>query len=111
MVIGVDRVSRTHALPRFVSGQGILEGARSRNGTFANGRRVKQVVVVPGTEIGLGDPTGAGMLTVRALDERPDDPPDGPALPRDVPRVGQFRQPAATRSLGPFSGAGTVMRI
>ncbi|MBO3745279.1 FHA domain-containing protein [Streptosporangiaceae bacterium NEAU-GS5] len=95
VVVDDDRVSRTHAVLRFASGQWILEDAGSRNGTFANGRRVQQVVVVPGTSIGLGDPVEGGMLSFHAT---PQSTPV-PAPPRDMPAVGQWRQPTAMLSL------------
>ncbi|MFG1705347.1 FHA domain-containing protein [Nonomuraea sp. M3C6] len=124
VVVNADRVSRTHAVLRFEGGQWILEDAGSRNGTYESGHRIQRVVVSPGTRIGLGHPTEAGLINFRAAPHQvPAQPPglarqappvhgggapEVPSMPTvRFPRTGQWREPAAVRSV---SGA-QVIRI
>ncbi|MGW0809466.1 FHA domain-containing protein [Nonomuraea sp. NPDC002799] len=109
VVIDADRVSRTHAVLRCESGQWILEDSGSRNGTYVSGHRVQRVIVGPGTRIGLGDPAQGGVIHFRAASDRPPAPPPahrgeaGEVAPTPTvrfPRTGQWREPAAVRSLG-----------
>jgi ABC-type multidrug transport system ATPase subunit len=66
IVIGVEGVSRTHAVLRFEGGQWILEDVGSANGTYDGGRRVQRVAVAPGSEVRLGHPEQGVPVAFRA---------------------------------------------
>ncbi len=88
VVVDADLVSRTHAVLRFEGAHWVLEDAGSRNGTYANGRRVQRVVIVPGTEIRLGGPTEGGLVSFRAV-------PGQDAAPGPDHEEGAFEPPTA----------------
>ena len=50
-----ENASREHAAIRFVKGRYYILDLNSKNGTLHNGKRVKQMPLVPGDRIGIGD--------------------------------------------------------
>ncbi|MFM9370413.1 ATP-binding cassette domain-containing protein [Streptomyces sp. Da 82-17] len=100
------RVSWHHAVLRTTAGHWIVEDEQSTNGTFSDGRRVRQQDVGPGTVLRFGSPAD-GPCAVLA--EAPKPPPPGPgrARPSAVTIVTQpdatstFRAPSSVRPLPP----------
>ncbi|MEV1250079.1 FHA domain-containing protein [Nonomuraea sp. NPDC050022] len=100
VVIDADHVSRTHAMLRFEGGQWILEDSGSSNGTYVSGHRVQRVIVGPGTRIGLGHPSEGGLVSFRTVSEDGGGAPEIQPTPTvRFPHSGQWRAPAAVRSL------------
>ncbi|WP_046731208.1 FHA domain-containing protein [Streptomyces humi] len=91
------RVSWHHAVLRPEDGHWTLEDEGSTNGTYADGRRVREWEVGPGTVIGFGSPADgpSGVLVGRAPPA-----PDRPAAVSVPSRTGTFRQPSSVRPLG-----------
>ncbi|MEU2426642.1 FHA domain-containing protein [Streptomyces sp. NPDC007851] len=90
------RVSWHHAVLRPEDGHWTLEDEGSTNGTYADGRRVREWEVGPGTVIRFGSPADgpSGVLVGRA-------PPaaDRPSAVSVPSRTGTFRQPSSVRPL------------
>ncbi|MFI1965188.1 ATP-binding cassette domain-containing protein [Streptomyces pathocidini] len=104
VVLRDARVSWHHAVLRPVAGHWLVEDEGSTNGTYADGRRVAQSGVGPGSVIRFGNPAD-GPCAV--LSERPP-PESGPQtgfrLPSSVHHPGTthtFRHPSAVRALPP----------
>ncbi|MCG7209709.1 FHA domain-containing protein [Streptomyces arenae] len=90
------RVSWHHAVLRPEDGHWTLEDEGSTNGTYADGRRVREWEVGPGTVIGFGCPADgpSGVLVGRAPPA-----PDRPSAVSVPSRTGTFRQPSSVRPL------------
>ncbi|MDI3417796.1 ABC transporter ATP-binding protein/permease [Streptomyces luteolus] len=105
LVLDDARVSWHHAVLRTSAGHWVVEDEHSTNGTYTDGRRVRQSDVGPGTVIRFGSPAD-GPCAVLADAPRP-----AAAAPRARPSaltvVSQpgdthtFRQPSAVRPLPP----------
>jgi ABC-type multidrug transport system ATPase subunit len=94
IVVAVDGVSRSHAVLRFEGGQWILEDVGSANGTYDGGRRVRRVVVAPGSQLRLGHPEQGVPVAFRAG-------PPAAAPPQAVPPTRPGAEPAAPVFPGP----------
>ncbi|MFG2965481.1 FHA domain-containing protein [Streptomyces sp. NPDC048288] len=101
IVIDDARVSWHHAVLRPADGHWTLEDEDSTNGTYADGRRVREWEVGPGTVIRFGSPADgpSAVLVGRAPPA-----PDRPSVVSMPGRTGTFRQPSSVRPLR----AGTV---
>ncbi|MFG3294312.1 FHA domain-containing protein [Streptomyces sp. NPDC048179] len=101
IVIDDARVSWHHAVLRPVADHWTLEDEDSTNGTYADGRRVREWEVGPGTVIRFGSPADgpSAVLVGRAPPA-----PDRPSVVSMPSRTGTFRQPSSVRPLP----AGTV---
>lgn len=62
MVIDDPRVSWRHAVVRWGGNGWVIEDQGSTNGTYAQGQRIQQLDVVPGTQVALGNPTEGPRL-------------------------------------------------
>ncbi|MEU1162263.1 FHA domain-containing protein [Streptomyces sp. NPDC005921] len=101
IVIDDARVSWHHAVLRPADGHWTLEDEDSTNGTYADGRRVREWEVGAGTVIRFGSPADgpSAVLVGRAPPA-----PDRPSVVSMPSRTGTFRQPSSVRPLQ----AGTV---
>ncbi|MEW2303869.1 FHA domain-containing protein [Streptomyces sp. NPDC006655] len=90
------RVSWHHAVLRPADGHWTLADENSTNGTYADGRRIREWEVGPGTVIGFGSPADGpgGVLVGRAPPA-----PDRPFAVSMPSRTGTFRQPSSVRPL------------
>ncbi|MEU6284212.1 FHA domain-containing protein [Streptomyces sp. NPDC047028] len=96
IVLDDDRVSWHHAVLRWDHDHWLLADASSTNGTYADGRRVQEWGVGPGTVLHFGSPADGprGVLV------SPDPPaPDRPATVSMPALTGTFRQPTTVRPL------------
>ncbi|MEU9187170.1 FHA domain-containing protein [Streptomyces sp. NPDC048484] len=96
IVIEDVRVSWHHAVLRAGTGHWTLRDENSTNGTYADGRRVHEWDVGPGTVIRFGNPAD-GPYAVLA--DRPPPAPERPSVVSVPAATGTFRQPATVRSL------------
>ncbi|MXM66022.1 ATP-binding cassette domain-containing protein [Streptomyces sp. HUCO-GS316] len=92
------RVSWHHAVLRPESGRWTLVDEHSTNGTYADGRRIDECGVGPGSVIHLGNPFDGPRV---ALLGRPERAPERPsAVGVSMPSLtGTFRRPTAVRPL------------
>ncbi|MFI6846449.1 ATP-binding cassette domain-containing protein [Kitasatospora sp. NBC_00085] len=92
IVLDDPRVSWHHAVLHTTDGHWQLEDVGSTNGTFADGRRIQQEDVVPGTRLRFGDPAEGPAATFAGLPA-----PAAAERPSLVaPQAsGVFRQPSA----------------
>ncbi|MEU5313977.1 FHA domain-containing protein [Streptomyces sp. NPDC021562] len=90
------RVSWHHAVLRPADGHWTLADENSTNGTYADGRRIREWEVGPGTVIGFGSASDgpSGVLVGRAPPA-----PDRPFAVSMPSRTGTFRQPSSVRPL------------
>lgn len=87
------RVSWHHAVLRAVDGHWVLEDESSTNGTFADGRRIREWDVGPGSVIHFGNASnGPSAVLVDRSTERP-------SLVSLPAATGTFRQPTSVRPL------------
>ncbi|GGT28414.1 ABC transporter ATP-binding protein/permease [Streptomyces chromofuscus] len=95
IVVDDPRVSWHHAVLRPVNGHWTLEDEHSTNGTYADGRRVDEQDVGPGSVIRFGNPTDGPRAVLVGLDATPERPSvvSRPALSHT------FRYPASVRPL------------
>ncbi|MFE9444500.1 FHA domain-containing protein [Streptomyces sp. NPDC006602] len=96
IVIDDARVSWHHAVLRPEDGHWTLEDENSTNGTYADGRRVHEWGVGPGSVIRFGSPADGPCAVLAGL------PPPAPERPSAVsmPKLtGTFRQPTSVRPL------------
>ncbi|WP_435856068.1 FHA domain-containing protein [Streptomyces physcomitrii] len=96
LVLDDSRVSWHHAVLRPARGRWLVEDARSTNGTYTEGRRVRRTPVGPGSVIRFGSPADGPCAVLRGL------PPKGAAEPAAVARPGgtrTFRRPSTVRPL------------
>ncbi|MGW3359011.1 FHA domain-containing protein [Streptomyces bungoensis] len=96
IVLDDPRVSWHHAVLRCDDGHCTLRDAQSTNGTYADGRRVRERDVGPGSVLRFGDPAdGPRALLVGAPEPAPERPS---AVP--VPELtGTFRRPSSVHPL------------
>ncbi|MEU7721551.1 FHA domain-containing protein [Streptomyces tibetensis] len=99
IVIDDDRVSWHHAVLKPEDGHWTIEDEDSTNGTYADGRRIHERDVGPGSVIRFGNPADGPRLT---LTGRPAPAAPGPERPSAVSmpsRTGTYRQPTTVRPL------------
>ncbi|MFD8724564.1 FHA domain-containing protein [Streptomyces sp. NPDC059629] len=96
IVIDDARVSWHHAVLRPEDGHWTLADEDSTNGTYADGRRIREWEVGPGTVIRFGSPADgpSAVLVGRAPPA-----PDRPSAVSMPSRTGTFRQPSSVRRL------------
>ncbi|MDQ1042908.1 FHA domain-containing protein [Streptomyces sp. V4I2] len=96
IVIDDARVSWHHAVLRPEADHWTLEDENSTNGTYADGRRVHEWGVGPGSVIRFGSPADGPCAVLAGL------PPPAPERPSAVSKpalTGTFRQPTSVRPL------------
>jgi ABC-type multidrug transport system ATPase subunit/pSer/pThr/pTyr-binding forkhead associated (FHA) protein len=96
IVIDDARVSWHHAVLRPEADHWTLEDEHSTNGTFADGRRVQEWGVGPGSVIRFGNPADGPCVT---LADRPAPAPERPSAVSMPAFTGTFRQPTTVRPL------------
>ncbi|MEW1825741.1 FHA domain-containing protein [Streptomyces sp. NPDC088196] len=96
IVIDDARVSWHHAVLRPDAGHWTLEDEHSTNGTYADGRRVQEWGVGPGSVIRFGNPADGPRVT---LADRPAPAPERPSAVSMPAFTGTFRQPTTVRPL------------
>ena len=96
IVIDDARVSWHHAVLRPVEGHWTLEDEQSTNGTYADGRRIREGEVGPGTVIRFGSPADGPSAVLSGRPPRAADRPSVVSMPS---RTGTFRQPSSVRPL------------
>ncbi|MEV7781107.1 FHA domain-containing protein [Kitasatospora sp. NPDC088351] len=96
IVLDDPRVSWHHAVLRAADGHWLLEDVGSTNGTFADGRRVRQEDVGPGTRLRFGSQADGPSATLTDLPAPK--PGDRPSLVAPA-ASGVFRRPSAVLRL------------
>ncbi|MFE0454262.1 FHA domain-containing protein [Streptomyces sp. NPDC058914] len=96
IVLDDARVSWHHAVLRPDGGHWILEDEHSTNGTYADGRRIHEWDVGPGSVIRFGSPDD-GPCAV--LSGRPPPSPQRPSAVSNPHVTGTFRRPTSVRPL------------
>ncbi|GLP65375.1 ABC transporter ATP-binding protein [Streptomyces sp. TUS-ST3] len=94
IVIDDARVSWHHAVLRPEAGHWTIEDENSTNGTYADGRRVHEWDVGPGSVIRFGSPADGPCAVVLGLPT-----PERPSAVSMPGLTGTFRQPTAVRPL------------
>ncbi|MEU9384657.1 FHA domain-containing protein [Streptomyces sp. NPDC048279] len=96
IVIDDSRVSWHHAVLKPADDHWTLHDEQSTNGTYADGRRIREWEVGPGTVIRFGSPADGPSAV---LVGRPPPAPDRPSVVSMPSRTGTFRQPSSVRRL------------
>ncbi|MGA6225730.1 FHA domain-containing protein [Streptomyces umbrinus] len=96
IVIDDARVSWHHAVLRPNADHWTLWDENSTNGTYADGRRVHEWDVGPGSVIRFGNPADGPSVV---LSDRPPPPPERPSSVSLPAATGTFRQPTTVRPL------------
>ncbi|MGW4909334.1 FHA domain-containing protein [Streptomyces sp. NPDC004270] len=96
IVIDDSRVSWHHAVLRPEDGHWTLEDEQSTNGTYADGRRIREWEVGPGTVIRFGSPADGPSAVLVGRAPPATDRPSSVSMPS---RTGTFRQPSSVRRL------------
>ncbi|SHH48218.1 FHA domain-containing protein [Streptomyces sp. 3214.6] len=96
IVIDDTRVSWHHAVLRPDGGHWTIEDEHSTNGTYADGRRVHEWGVGPGTVIRFGSPADGPYVV---LSGRPTPPAERPSSVSMPALTGTFRRPTSIRPL------------
>ncbi|MER5517360.1 FHA domain-containing protein [Streptomyces sp. NPDC002763] len=96
IVIDDSRVSWHHAVLRPEDGHWTLEDEQSTNGTYADGRRIREWEVGPGTVIRFGSPADGPSAVLVGRPPPATDRPSSVSMPS---RTGTFRQPSSVRRL------------
>ncbi|MET9393007.1 FHA domain-containing protein [Streptomyces sp. NPDC006624] len=96
IVIDDDRVSWHHAVLRPEDGHWTIEDENSTNGTYADGRRIHEQDVGPGTVIRFGNPADGPRIV---LSGRPAPTPDRPSAVSMPAVTGTYRAPTTVRPL------------
>ncbi|MEV8540560.1 FHA domain-containing protein [Streptomyces sp. NPDC051572] len=96
IVIDDARVSWHHAVLRPDAGHWTLEDEHSTNGTYADGRRIQEWGVGPGSVIRFGNPADGPCAT---LADRPAPASERPSAVSMPAFTGTFRQPTTVRPL------------
>ncbi|MFF7726858.1 FHA domain-containing protein [Streptomyces sp. NPDC008001] len=107
IVLHDTRVSWHHAVLRPVEDHWTVEDTGSTNGTWAGGRRVRELDVGPGTVLRFGNPEdGPAAVLKNAPPPAPPPPPPPPPPPAQRPSAvslpaatGTFRRPTTVRRL------------
>ncbi|MFC9504545.1 FHA domain-containing protein [Streptomyces sp. NPDC057002] len=96
IVIDDDRVSWHHAVLRPTDGHWTIEDENSTNGTYAEGRRIHEWAVGPGTVIRFGNPADGPRVVLLG---RPEPAPERPSAVSMPAATGTYRQPTTVRPL------------
>jgi ABC-type multidrug transport system ATPase subunit/ABC-type multidrug transport system permease subunit len=96
IVLDDARVSWHHAVLRPEDDHWTLEDEHSTNGTYADGRRIKQWGVGPGSVIRFGNPSDGPCIV---LADRPPPAPERPSAVSMPGLTGTFRRPTTVRPL------------
>ncbi|MEV7885501.1 FHA domain-containing protein [Streptomyces sp. NPDC002817] len=96
IVIDDARVSWHHAVLRPEAGHWTLEDEHSTNGTYADGRRVDEWSVGPGSVIRFGSPADGPRAVLSSTAPDPRERPSAVSMPA---LTGTFRQPTTVRPL------------
>ncbi|MEU9454011.1 FHA domain-containing protein [Streptomyces sp. NPDC048277] len=96
IVIDDARVSWHHAVLRPADGHWTLEDENSTNGTYADGRRIQEWEVGPGTVIRFGSPADGPSAVLVGREPPAPDRPSAVSMPS---RTGTFRRPSSVRRL------------
>ncbi|MCX5000001.1 ABC transporter ATP-binding protein/permease [Streptomyces longwoodensis] len=96
VVLDDARVSWHHAVLRPDGDHWTLQDEHSTNGTYADGRRVREWDVGPGCEIRFGSPGDGPRATLLGRTPPPPERPSAVSMPE---RTGTFRQPTTVRPL------------
>ncbi|MFF4833805.1 FHA domain-containing protein [Streptomyces sp. NPDC001315] len=96
IVLDDTRVSWHHAVLRPEAGHWTLEDEHSTNGTYADGRRVLERDVGPGSVIRFGNPADGPCAVLLS---RPPPAPERPSAVSMPSLTGTFREPASVRLL------------
>ncbi|MBR8639872.1 FHA domain-containing protein [Streptomyces tuirus] len=96
IVIDDDRVSWHHAVLRPDDGHWTIEDENSTNGTYAEGRRIRESDVGPGSVIRFGSPADGPRVILLG---RPAPTPERPSAVSMPAATGTYRQPTTVRPL------------
>ncbi|MET7684946.1 FHA domain-containing protein [Streptomyces sp. NPDC005423] len=96
IVIDDSRVSWHHAVLRPEADHWTIEDEHSTNGTYADGRRVEEWGVGPGSVIRFGNPADGPRLVLAG---RPAPAPERPSVVSVPALTGTFRRPTTVRPL------------
>ncbi|MCX5447350.1 MULTISPECIES: ABC transporter ATP-binding protein/permease [Streptomyces] len=103
LVLHDARVSWHHAVLRTKSGHWTVEDEGSTNGTFADGRRVQETGIGPGSVIRFGNPADGPCAVLSRVSPPPappaaPEPPTPPAPPTRTERPSAVSHPAGTHT-------------
>ncbi|MEV6054579.1 FHA domain-containing protein [Streptomyces sp. NPDC052107] len=96
IVLDDARVSWHHAVLRCAHDRWTLTDRHSTNGTYADGRRISECGVRPGSVIRFGNPTDGPRAALAAAPRPAPDRPSAVSLPQ---LTGTFRRPSSVRPL------------
>ncbi|MBP0449354.1 MULTISPECIES: FHA domain-containing protein [unclassified Kitasatospora] len=96
IVLDDPRVSWHHAVLRAAAGHWLLEDVGSTNGTFTDGRRIRQEDVGPGTRLRFGDPADGPSASFAGL---------------PAPAVGERPSLIAPQASGVFRAPSAIIRL
>ncbi|GLW48981.1 ABC transporter ATP-binding protein [Streptomyces sp. NBRC 14336] len=96
IVLDDARVSWHHAVLHPEDDHWTIQDEHSTNGTYADGRRIQERYVGPGTVIRFGNPADGPRAVVLG---RPEPRPERPSAVSAPARTGTFRQPTTVRPL------------
>ncbi|MEU4464209.1 MULTISPECIES: FHA domain-containing protein [unclassified Streptomyces] len=99
IVIDDDRVSWHHAVLRPEDGHWTIEDEDSTNGTFADGRRIHEWDVGPGSVIRFGNPADGPRMTLTGRPAPAAPTPERPSAVSMPASTGTYRQPTTVRPL------------
>ncbi|WP_240134610.1 FHA domain-containing protein [Streptomyces sp. MUM 178J] len=99
IVLDDARVSWHHAVLRPVDDHWTLQDEDSTNGTYTEGRRVREWGVGPGSVIRFGNPQDGPRAVLTARQPPPPPAPERPSAVSAPSATGTFRQPTTVRPL------------
>ncbi|MGW1589719.1 FHA domain-containing protein [Streptomyces sp. NPDC002386] len=99
IVFDDDRVSWHHAVLRCDHDRWTLRDAQSTNGTYADGRRIDEWDVRPGTVIRFGNPSDGPRAVPVGPPEPAEPAAQGPAVVSHPELTGTYRAPSSVRPL------------
>ncbi|MEU1106194.1 FHA domain-containing protein [Streptomyces tibetensis] len=99
IVIDDDRVSWHHAVLKPEDGHWTIEDEHSTNGTYADGRRIRERDVGPGSVIRFGNPADGPRMTLTGRPAPAAPRPERPSAVSMPAHTGTYRQPTTVRPL------------
>ncbi|MEU1003440.1 FHA domain-containing protein [Streptomyces tibetensis] len=99
IVIDDDRVSWHHAVLKPEDGHWTIEDEHSTNGTYADGRRIRERDVGPGSVIRFGSPADGPRMTLTGRPAPAAPRPERPSAVSMPAHTGTYRQPTTVRPL------------
>ncbi|MER5836048.1 FHA domain-containing protein [Streptomyces sp. NPDC002130] len=99
IVIDDDRVSWHHAVLKPEDGHWTIEDEDSTNGTYADGRRIHERDVGPGSVIRFGNPADGPRMTLTGRPAPAAPRPQRPSAVSMPAHTGTYRQPTTVRPL------------